>query len=117
MAAPLHWRRRLARGFNQSDDLLRELTRRHPALARAASDGARLRRVRGATRQVASTKAARLHNLRGAFEVSGAISGRSILIVDDVCTTGATGNAMARALLDAGANDVHLWCLARTPLD
>jgi competence protein ComFC len=57
----------------------------------------------------------RLVNLRGAFRVKDAsdISGRTVLIIDDVMTTGATLNECARALLDAGASEVRGITLAR----
>lgn len=123
LPTPLHWQRLLKRGFNQSDDLMAALCRQRPALQppqdkrqpEKRQDRPRLRRRRSGVRQAASNRAQRLHNLHDAFVVRGDVRGKAVLLIDDVCTTGATGNAMAGALLGAGALEVHLWCLARTP--
>lgn len=117
LPTPLHWRRRLQRGFNQSEDLLRAARRRCPELGEACARarGVRLLRRRATPRQARAAKRDRLRNLQGAFLVEGDVCGRPVLLVDDVCTTGATGLAMATALRDAGACSVTLWCLARTP--
>ena len=60
---------------------------------------------------------ARKKNLRNAFALTpGArIKGRHLALVDDVLTTGATAQALARLLMDAGAARVDVYCLARTP--
>jgi ComF family protein len=113
IATPLHWRRHLQRGFNQSQDLLEALCHRSPALHRQQQT--RLRRRRATCPQAGSSRRQRLENLQGAFSVCGDVRDQRIVIVDDVCTTGATGNAIARQLFDAGAAEVHLWCFARTP--
>ena len=119
LATPLHWRKKLSRGFNQSEDLLTQLHRLLPDTSLDAAKNAarevRLVRTRGTESQARATRRERLANLERAFAVRGDVQGRSIGVVDDVCTTGATGNAMAAALLDAGASEVHLYCLARTP--
>ncbi|MFT7289246.1 MAG: ComF family protein [Halieaceae bacterium] len=115
LPTPLHWRRQLRRGFNQSDDLLRSLCAVQPQLKMACAHRVRLSRQRSVSPQASSSRRERLRNLRGAFKVSGDLKGRSVTIIDDVCTTGATGNAIAATLLDAGAREVHLWCFTRTP--
>lgn len=117
LPTPLHWRRRLYRGFNQSADLLHAARRRSPELAgacRRARD-VRLLRRRATDPQAMATRGDRLRNLRDAFVAHGAIADRPVLLIDDVCTTGATAVAMATALREAGARSVTLWCLARTP--
>ncbi|WP_439102881.1 ComF family protein [Congregibacter sp.] len=114
-ATPLHWRRRLRRGFNQSEDLLEALWALQHSPGRARPSGVALKRQKITKAQAHASRRERLGNLQGAFAVEGNVSGCSVGIVDDVCTTGATGNAMATALLQAGASEVHLFCLARTP--
>lgn len=112
---PLHWRRQLQRGFNQSEDLLRALCKLQPEVRDACRHKVYLSRSRATSAQAGSNRADRLQNLKNAFKVHGDVSGRVVGIIDDVCTTGATGNTMAEALLLAGASQVHLYCLARTP--
>jgi len=60
---------------------------------------------------------ARKMNLRHAFVLTpgASVKGRHLALVDDVLTTGATAQALARLLMDAGAARVDVYCLARTP--
>jgi len=108
---PLHWWRRLTRGYNQSEALAREIAsgRRVPFEPRL------LRRVRFTTQHTQSTRAARQQNVKGAFRVRrGAnLTGRTVLLVDDVLTTGSTASEAARTLLAAGATRVVVAVLAR----
>lgn len=115
LATPLHWRRKLRRGFNQSEDLLSSLSRLYPPLQPTPKKRALLKRCIATKTQAHASRRERLSNLQGAFTVVGNVHGCSVAVIDDVCTTSATGNAMARVLLDAGASEVHLYCLARTP--
>lgn len=109
---PLHVLRLWRRRFNQAALLARAIARQSgkPCDVRA------LNRVRATRPQVGLTRHQRSLNLQGAFRVSQAarmrIAGRRILLVDDVTTTGATGNAAARALLRAGATGVDLLTFA-----
>ena len=59
--------------------------------------------------------AARRSNLGGAFTVRRRCDNLRVAVVDDVLTTGATATAVTRALYRAGAREVEIWCLARTP--
>jgi ComF family protein len=115
LPTPLHWRRQLSRGFNQSADLLRALSSLDPSVVSPPAKIARISRSRRTDSQAKASRRERLQNLNGAFTVHGDVRGCAVGMVDDVCTTGATGNAMASALLAAGATRVHLYCLARTP--
>ncbi len=112
---PLHWRRRRRRGFNQAEDLGRRLGL---PLIRALS------RVRHTSPQFGLTSVGRLHNVRGAFgpprrrwmglrRHDPRIRGACVVLVDDVCTTGATLQACAEVLLDAGAGEVRALTAAR----
>jgi predicted amidophosphoribosyltransferase len=59
----------------------------------------------------------RQRNLRGAFSLARgmAVQDRHFALVDDVLTTGATAHCLARLLMEAGARQVDVYCLARTP--
>jgi ComF family protein len=108
--APLHPSRLRWRGFNQSRELCRLLARRTgaPVVDRALS------RIRGAAPQSVLDKEQRRSNVAGAFRANAALAtGRSILLADDVMTTGATLSECARVLLEAGAARVAVLVLAR----
>ena len=107
---PLHWRKRWQRGFNQSALLASEIGRRSNIPVKNA-----LRRIRPTATQAGLTNAKRRLNVSGAFRArkSPALDGKSVLLVDDVMTTGATAASCARALKIAGAKRVTLLTLAR----
>lgn len=114
---PLHWRRRLLRGFDQSEELARW------ALVHARREGASvpmlghrvLARVRATKPQTDLDADARAANLAGAFVVRRPelVAGRRVVVIDDVTTTGATARACVRALAEAGAKSVHALALLR----
>ncbi len=110
LPVPLHPSRERERGFNQAYILAKLLSRRHgvPVLKGL------LRRIRPTPPQ-AGKRRERIRNVRGAFRVHHPeqIRGRSILLVDDVYTTGATVNECARVLMKAGARGVWVYTLAR----
>ncbi|HEY3368925.1 MAG TPA: flagellar assembly protein FliW [Symbiobacteriaceae bacterium] len=109
MAVPLHRSRLHERGYNQAALLAEGLA---GALAVPVTGG--LLRLRATGHQAKLDRAGRLHNLDGAFGTTGRPSwvDRSVLLVDDVLTTGATAAAVARVLRGAGARDVNLAVLA-----
>lgn len=110
-AVPLHWWRRWTRGYNQAEAVAREL-----AAALGVPFAPRLvRRVRLASQHAQPTREARRENVKGAFRVrpSARIVGRTVLVVDDVMTTGSTVGEVARVLKAAGAGRVVAACLAR----
>lgn len=112
MPVPLHWRRRWQRGFNQSC-LLAE----HWGKALQIPVIHNLHRDRHTPPQQGLSAADRRRNLRQAFSLKrpGDIAGKSIALVDDVLTTGATAHSLATILSRGGASRVDIWCLARTP--
>ncbi len=111
---PLHWRRHWRRGFNQAEEIARGL-RRYPGYSSLVIDNTLAKRMRATASQRELGAAERLCNLRGAFRVQRSLVGQSVAIVDDVLTTGASAQALASALKDAGAGKVSIWCCARTP--
>ena len=111
MAVPLHPRRLRERGFNQSALLALELSRR---CGTPCSPGALLR-LRETLPQAGLRPAERRRNVREAFAVRrpSCVAARVVTLVDDVLTTGATGQACAQALIAAGAREVRLLTVAR----
>jgi ComF family protein len=106
---PLSAPRRRERGYNQAEALARVL---------AAGCGwpltSALRRTRATPPQIGLNRTARQQNVRGAFVWEGPpLAGGRVLLVDDVLTTGATANACAVALKEAGAAWVGLVTVAR----
>ena len=106
---PLHSWRRLRRGFNQAEELATWLER--PVVNA-------LRRARATQPQSGLTARQRRRNVRNAFRLSRRLAprtlrGATVVLVDDVRTTGATLDACARVLKDAGARSVRVLTVAR----
>lgn len=110
---PLHWLRRWRRGFNQSE-LLANWLAKSLSLPMARY----LKRSRATPAQQSLSAQQRKLNLKNAFSLNSAaqarIAGKTIAVVDDVMTTGATATTISQTLLKSGAKEVHIWCLART---
>ena len=104
---PLYWRKQKIRGFNQAELMARELSR-----YTGIPVNTRLLKKNHATRSQKKLDAAgRKQNLREAFQVVGNPAGKSILLIDDVYTTGSTMDVLARALLGKGASHVFFLTL------
>jgi len=106
---PLHWTRRLRRGYNQSHLLARRL---HHSRARISTDLVRARRTHAQPQM--ATPAARARNVAGAFVVRDKhdFGGKAVCLVDDIKTSGATLNECAKTLKEAGAVKVYALVLA-----
>ncbi|WP_065259103.1 ComF family protein [Pseudomonas bananamidigenes] len=113
LPVPLADKRLRQRGFNQAAMLAQWLGKRLDVPCEEHI----LRRIQDTDAQQALDAKARKRNLRNAFNLlpQTNVRGRHLALVDDVLTTGATAQALARLLVDAGATRVDVYCLARTP--
>ena len=110
VAVPMHWRKLLRRGYNQSQELARAVA----GPLGVPVDGRALCKVRHTSPQSRLKARERRTNLAGAFEADRElVREKSVLLVDDVMTTGATLDAASRALLAGGARRVDVLVLAR----
>ncbi|MCX6566511.1 MAG: ComF family protein [Candidatus Aminicenantes bacterium] len=108
---PLHKKRRRERGFNQSEEIGREIGKRaHIPVVRNA-----LRKIRNTPPQTSLDHRERANNVRGAYVVGrkNVIEGKVVLLVDDVYTTGSTLGECARMLRREGAADVRAVTIAQ----
>lgn len=108
---PLHRQRLRERGYNQALEIARPVGRHFqlplvPGLCR---------RIRPTPAQAGLDRKARRKNLRRAFELQGPVSGKTIVLLDDVVTTGSTTSELARLLKKSGASRVDVWAVTRTP--
>lgn len=111
MPVPLHPKKERARGYNQSERLAR-------SFAQAVClplDTCSLIRLRDTVSQTTLNRSGRLANMAGAFQciAPAAVKGKTILLIDDVATTGATLEGCALALKQAGAKAVFAYTFAR----
>jgi ComF family protein len=109
LPVPMHRRKERRRGYNQAELLARALGDRlvipcHPSL---------LTKIEERTSQSTLPRDARKANVRGAFQASPAAAGRSILLIDDICTTGETLRACAAELTRAGVARVCAITVAK----
>lgn len=111
---PLHYWRFIGRRYNQSVLLAQALS---PLCGLPTIPDA-LKRIRYTPPQAGLTRAQRLDNVKGVFSVNArhipAIKGNSVLLIDDVMTTGATLQQCTKALIKAGASQVNVLTLSRT---
>jgi len=108
---PLHFNKMKERGFDQAFLIARQVAR----ALKLPLEGGLLRRVKATAPQATMTRTERARNIKGAFEVNRPelITGKNILLVDDVFTTGATVNEAAKMLKENGAGKVYVFTLGR----
>jgi len=115
LPVPLSGERLRERGYNQAWALARGVGR----ALRCEPDARLLLRIKDTPHQLALAPAKRAGNVRAAFAVEprrlAELRGRSVTVIDDVMTTGATVGEIARVLLQAGAAEIAVWVVARTP--
>ncbi|VEF13298.1 phosphoribosyltransferase [Pseudomonas fluorescens] len=113
LPVPLANKRLRQRGFNQAAMLARWLSESLDLPCEEQT----LLRIHDTDAQQNLDAKSRKRNLRNAFALApdAAVKGRHLALVDDVLTTGATAQALARSLINAGAARVDVYCLARTP--
>jgi ComF family protein len=109
LPVPLHPARLRSRGFNQATEIARQVGR----VLEIAIDYRLCRRKRDTQAQSLLSPNARRLNLRNAFAVCRPPGTSHVAIIDDVMTTGHTGNELARTLKQAGAAQVEVWVIAR----
>jgi ComF family protein len=109
LPVPLHRKRLAERGYNQSLEIARSLSENGYRL-----DAGCCQRHKATAAQSDLPAGARKKNVRNAFSVSRRLEGGCVLLIDDVMTTGATLNELARTLKKAGAERVEAWVIART---
>ena len=110
---PLSARRQRERGYNQSGLIARMIAKRYGL----SVEPALLSRVRDTAAQAGLSARLRAQNVEGAFLASSAVKGRTLLLVDDVVTTGSTLGACAAALIQAGAARIYSVCACAAPAE
>jgi len=107
---PSHHHRLKARGFNQAVEITRQLARHRPGAWKYDT----CIRLRDSPPQAGLELKERQRNLRGIFSCPSRLDGLRIAMVDDVMTTGASLNELAKTLRQAGAAHIEAWVIART---
>ena len=105
---PIHKKRLQYRGYNQTSLLSKTLSKR----TGLPINQALCQRVIFKSPQASLNKADRLKNTDNVFQAKQ-VENKRLLLVDDMLTTGATANALAKVLKQQGALEVSLWCIAR----
>ncbi|MDH5712232.1 MAG: ComF family protein, partial [Gammaproteobacteria bacterium] len=113
LPVPLYKKRLRQRGFNQSIELARALSK----ITGWPMELNSVKRIRDTSAQAGLDAKARRKNIRGAFEVIQSMPYRHVVIVDDVVTTGSTVNELSRVLKKAGVEKITVLSLARAPVN
>ncbi len=109
VAVPLHSKRLYERGFNQSHELAKIISKKLkiPLVSEMVF------RIRETEQQTGLDAKQRRRNIRGAFAVPNPIEHKHVALIDDVVTTGSTVNELARVLKKSGVHMVSVWSIAR----
>ena len=107
---PMHPRRLKERGFNQALEIAKVLCKK----SKEKLDYKSVERRTLTPPQASLPLKERVKNIKGAFKVNADFTGKRIAIIDDVMTTGASLNELAKTLKKAGAGHVECWVIART---
>jgi ComF family protein len=111
---PMHPTRLKERGFNQALEIAKVITKNQPDKL----DYAATQRQRYTPPQASLPPKDRVKNIKGAFKITSnsidQVKDKRIAIIDDVMTTGASLNELAKTLKQAGASHVECWVIART---
>lgn len=107
---PLHPNRIKERGFNQSLEIAKVMAKK----SKVKLDALSCRRIKNTPPQASLTVKGRLKNMKGAFDCQQSFSGQHVVLIDDVMTTGASLNELAKTVKNAGATRVSCYVLART---
>lgn len=110
MPMPMHRDRLKVRGFNQALELARLISKS----TNISLDYSSCQRVKFTPPQASLPLKERIKNIRGAFSCQQNLHGKNIAIIDDVMTSGASLNELAKTLKEAGAAHVECWVIART---
>ena len=110
---PLYPLRLVKRGFNQSALIAKAVSKE----LNIPVDFKSCQRIKNTLQQTGFNKNQRKKNIKNAFSVSNKFSAKHIAILDDVVTTGATVNELAKVLQHAGAERIEVWACARTISD
>ena len=111
---PMHPTRLKERGFNQALEIAKVLDKLLCKNHKGKLDYKSVERQTLTPPQASLPLKERVKNIKGAFKVYADLSGKRIAIVDDVMTTGASLNELAKTLKKAGAAHVECWVIART---
>jgi len=106
---PLHPQRLKERGFNQSLEIARLISKPLNIPMRHAC-----KRIKFSAPQASLPIKDRVNNMKGAFICNEDLTGLNVILLDDVMTTGASLNALAKAVKAKGAAHVECWLIART---
>ena len=114
-SVPLHWRRYLQRGFNQSDLLARYTAKTLTTKEMKIKSKTLFKRIRATATQQGLSKRLREQNLANAFTLIKTSLPKHVAIMDDVVTTGSTVNYLCQLLRERGVERIDIYCICRTP--